>query len=195
MVSLSLVVLIVGGCASNPSPKASEPAPSARTSTTMTVTSTTPPTARSSTTSTAATTTTCQPDHLAVSVSAQGGAAGHGQQIVSLVNEGAAACTLYGFPGLGLLDGAGQSVQLAVTRATTAGFAFPAIPETTVTLTPEAEPAAFGMEWINGPASGTYSLQVTPPNDTGYLVVPNQIDYFANNEVSVTPVAPLGQLK
>jgi hypothetical protein len=114
---------------------------------------------------------------------------------VNLSNEGPAVCTLYGFPGIGLLDGAGRSVQLVVTRATSAGFAFPAISEMTVTLTPHGEPAAFGMEWINGPSSGTYSLQVTPPNDTGYLVVPNQIDYFANNQVSVTPVAPLGQLK
>jgi hypothetical protein len=130
-----------------------------------------------------------------VSISDQQGAVGHGQQIVSLSNTGPGVCTLYGFPGLGLLNGAGQSVPLVVTRAASAGFAFPAIPETTVTLTPGGEPAAFGMEWINGQSSGTYSLQVTPPNDTGYLVVPNQIDYFADNQVTVTPVAPLGQLK
>jgi hypothetical protein len=50
------------------------------------------------------------------------------------------------------------------------------------------------MEWINGPTSGTYSLQVTPPNDAGYLVVPDQTDDFSNNRVSVTPVTTLAQL-
>jgi hypothetical protein len=94
-----------------------------------------------------------------------------------------------------LLTGTGQSVPLAVTRVTIKGFFFPAIPETTITLEPGGEPAAFGMEWINGPSSGTYSLQVTPPNDTGYLVIPKQIDDFANNQVTVTPLAPLGQLQ
>jgi hypothetical protein len=128
-------------------------------------------------------------------LSDQQGGVGHGEQIVNLSNKGPADCTLYGFPGLGLLNGSGQPVPLVVTRATSAGFAFPAIPETTVTLAPGGEPAAFGMEWINGPSSGTYSLQVTPPNDTGYLLVPNQFDYFANNQVSVTPVAPQVQLK
>jgi len=149
---------------------------------------------QSSTSSTAAST-TCQPGQLAVSVSGQEGAVGHGQQIVSLSNKGPADCTLYGFPGLGLLNGSGQSVKLTVTRATAAGFLSPAVPETTLTLTPGGEPAAFGMEWINGPSTGTYSLQVTPPNDTGYLVVPNQVDVFASNHVSVTPVAPPSQLK
>jgi hypothetical protein len=66
---------------------------------------------------------------------------------VSLSNKGPADCTLYGFPGLGLLNSSGESVKLVVTRATTAGFAFPAIRETTITLTPGGEPAAFGMEW------------------------------------------------
>jgi len=149
---------------------------------------------QSSTSSTAASA-TCQPGQLAVSISEQGGAVGHGQQIVSLSNKGPADCTLYGFPGLGLLNSSGQSVKLVVTRATAAGFAFPAIRETTLTLTPGGEPAAFGMEWINGPSTGAYSLQVTPPDDTGYLVLPNQADYFANSQVSVTPVAPAAQLK
>jgi hypothetical protein len=137
---------------------------------------------------------TCEPGQLAVSVSGQEGAVGHGEQIVSLSNTGSAACTLYGFPGLGFLDGSGQSVNLVVSRATSAGFGFPAVPETTVTLTPGGEPAAFGMEWINGPTAGSYALQVTPPNDTGYLVLPNQADVFANNQVSVTPITLLGQL-
>jgi hypothetical protein len=139
---------------------------------------------------------TCQPGQLSVSVSEQGGAVGHGGQVVSLSDKGSAACTLYGFPGLGLLDGSGQPVPLVVTRAATAGFLFPAIPETTLTLTPGGPPAAFGMEWINGPSGGTDSLQVTPPNDTGYLVIGDQTDVFAGNHVSVTPVAqpaPLNQ--
>jgi Protein of unknown function (DUF4232) len=137
---------------------------------------------------------TCQPGQLSVSLSGQGGAVGHGGQVVSLSNKGSAACTVYGFAGLGLLDGSGQSVPLVVTRATTAGFLFPAIPAATLTLTPGGPPAAFGMEWINGPSGGTYALQVTPPNDTGYLVIPDQMDVFASNHVSVTPVAPPSEL-
>jgi hypothetical protein len=50
------------------------------------------------------------------------------------------------------------------------------------------------MEWINGPAIGTYSLQVTPPNDSGYVLIPNQVDVFTNNQVSVTPMTTLAQL-
>jgi hypothetical protein len=139
-------------------------------------------------------TATCQPGQLSVSLAEQGGAVGHGGQVVTLSDKGSAACTLYGFPGLGLLNGSGQPVPLVVTRATTAGFLFPAIPETTLTLTPGGPSAGFGMEWINGPSGGTYALQVTPPNDTGYLVIPDQTDVFADNHVSVTPVAQLAPL-
>jgi hypothetical protein len=55
---------------------------------------------------------------------------------------------MHGFPGLGLLTGAGQSLALVVTRQTAAGWHFPAIPETTIALAPGGGLAAFGMEWI-----------------------------------------------
>jgi hypothetical protein len=198
-VGIALVGLIAVGCSNSSSTKTTVPVSSPRRSTTTATRQTAQATTPSSTTSIGSATTagsvTCQPTHLAASLSARGGAAGHGEQTVSLTNTGTTSCTLYGFPGLGLLNQADQSVPLVVTRATTAGMAFPAILETTVTLTPGGEPAAFGMEWINGPSSATYSLQVTPPNDTGYLVIPDQTDVFANNQVSVTPVAPVGQLK
>jgi hypothetical protein len=192
-----MVGLIAVGCgrSSSTNPSTTVP-PHTSTSTTgspVTATPATQPTSASSTPSVPFT--ACRPGQLSASVSDQMGAVGTGHQIISLTNTGASPCTLYGFPGLGLLNSAGQSVPLQVTRATTAGMAFPAIPKTTETLTPGGEPVAFGMEWMNGPSTGTYSLQVTPPNETGYLIIPDQVDEFANNQVSVTPVAPLGQLQ
>jgi hypothetical protein len=122
------------------------------------------------------------------------GAAGHGWTIVTLTNTSSSTCTLYGFPGLGFRTATGQSAPLSVSRQAAKGWRYPAIPENSVSLSPDGGAASFGMEWINGPAIGTYSLQVTPPSDTGYVLIPNQVDVFTNNQVSVTPMTTLAQL-
>jgi hypothetical protein len=193
LVAVAVVGLIAVGCGSSSSTKSTAPPPTTTAVSPATTASVAPTTSASSTPTDSAV--TCQPSQLSASVSDQMGAVGTGHQIITLTSTGGSPCTLYGYPGLGLLNSAGQSVPLQVTRATTAGMSFPAIPRTTVTLTPGGEGVAFGMEWMNGPSTGTYSLEVTPPNDTGYLVVPDQDDVFANNQVSVTPVTPLGQLQ
>jgi hypothetical protein len=200
IVGVAMVGLMAVGCGNSSATKPSTASPRRpSTSTTISpatatsITPTTQPTSASSMPVVALA--TCQPSQLSVSVSDQMGAVGTGHQIISLANSGPSPCTLYGFPGLGLLNSAGQSVPLQVTRATAAGMSFPAIPKLTITLTAGGGAAAFGMEWSNGPSTGTYSLQVTPPNDTGYLVVPDQVDVFANSQVSVTPVTSPGQLQ
>lgn len=196
---IALVVLVSTGCGSGSSAK-STAAPERSTTTapvhraSLTPTTTTGAALPTDPTAPANTAATCRPKQLSASITSQAGGAGHGEQIVVLTDTGTTSCILYGYPGLGFLNTAGQAVPLTVIRATAPGMFFPAIPMVKVALSPGGEQTGFGMEWINGPASGTYSLHVTPPNDTGYLVVPNQVDEFSNNQVSVTPIAPLGQL-
>jgi hypothetical protein len=199
IVLISVAGVVMLGCdspASTGNPKVTHPAagPSAPTST---VNSSRPSTLSSTTATTTAASvvsTRCNPAQLSPSLSDQMGGAGHGWTTVTLTNISSSTCTVYGFPGLGFRTATGQSVPLSVSRQAAKGWRYPAIPESSVTLSPDGGAASFGMEWINGPTSGTYSLQVTPPNDAGYLVVPDQTDDFSNNRVSVTPVTTLAQL-
>jgi hypothetical protein len=127
------------------------------------------------------------------SISDQAGGAGHGGQVITLSNTLKVGCMLYGFPGLGLLNSAGQPIPLTVARQSGTGIVFPAVPEKPVTIGP-GQAASFGMEWVNGASAGTVSLEVTPPNDQAVLVIANQEDIFQGNDVSVTPIAPAGQI-
>lgn len=89
---------------------------------------------------------------------------------------------MHGYPGIGLLDAAGTAQSLSVQRSPGPGFLFPAIPETTVTLAPGTK-ASFWMEWINENGATVGTLEITPPNDTSQLRVPNE-----NLELSVRSV-------
>ncbi|HEX3424801.1 MAG TPA: DUF4232 domain-containing protein [Acidimicrobiales bacterium] len=145
-----------------------------------------PTTTIPSTAPTPASTPACSPSDLTASVVSSAGGAGHGQETVQLKNGSGAACTMFGYPGLGLLDSNGTPQPLDVQRAPGAGWADPAIPEHAVTLAAGGV-ASFWIEWVNTAGSTTGTLEITPPNQFSQILIPN-----ANIElvgtVTVSPV-------
>lgn len=137
-------------------------------SSTLTIPRTLPP----SSTTPAANVGTCQPSDLTGTVTAAGGGAGHAGEVIILRNASSRTCEMRGYPGLGLLDTSGQPVPVTVLRAASVGFQHPNVPVTTVVLRPTSV-ASFWVEWVNtnGQQAGTF--EITPPNDTQSLRIPN----------------------
>ena len=116
----------------------------------------------------------CKPASLNATVTDQGGAVGHGGEVVVLRLVAGVPCTLYGYPGLGLKGPAGQTFPLTVVRQTQAGFLLPYVNPAQVLLSAVA-PASFGIEWINmfNPTATTLVVTVTAVT-TGQLQGPSQ---------------------
>lgn len=133
--------------------------------------------------------TTCTTENLNAHVVDPQGAAGHGGQVVVLTNFSGTTCSTGQYPGVGLLDAAGRPEPLTVVRATDGGFLYPGVANGSVTLAP-GDKASFWMEWINVNGSLTGSLQVTPPNDTDQLVLPNETVPLNVGTITVSPVTP-----
>jgi hypothetical protein len=127
----------------------------------------------------------CQPDNLRATVSGQGGAVGHGGEIVTLTLVGDTACTTGGYPGLGLRNAAGGTVPLTVDRQSQAGFLFPYVKPTTIVVT-AGTPPSFGIEWINETNLPATTLIVTPPNDFSSIVATGDDSVPENSVVTVT---------
>ncbi|MGH9123879.1 MAG: DUF4232 domain-containing protein [Acidimicrobiales bacterium] len=131
---------------------------------------------------------TCTPSDLSATVVDATGGAGHGEQTVELKNVTSTQCVMYGYPGIGLLDPSGKMQPLNVLRATGAGFADPAVPVTPVSLAPGAL-GSFWMEWLNVNGSVGGTLEITPPNQTTQLRVPNADIQLNVGTLTVSAVA------
>jgi hypothetical protein len=114
-------------------------------------------------------TVTCRSAQLTVLAGASQGAAGHQGRVYQLQDSSSTPCTLFGYPGLGLLDSSGKALPTTVIRQ--GGFAEP-----TVTLLPGGSayftaswPDATGYSGASCPTSA--SLEITPPNDKGHVVI------------------------
>ncbi|MGH9126498.1 MAG: DUF4232 domain-containing protein [Acidimicrobiales bacterium] len=114
----------------------------------------------------------CVPTALTASVTGEVGGAGGGHETVELTNSSAQACSMYGFPGLGLLDGGGSPLPLGVQRVHGAQGDEPAVAEITVDLNPGTT-ASFWIEWSTGDGSATGTLEITPPNQTTQILIPD----------------------
>lgn len=125
----------------------------------------------------------------------QGGAVGHGGEVVVLTLVAGAPCTLKGYPGLGLKGPAGQTVPLTVNRQTDAGFLLPYVKPAQVLLS-VAAPASFGIEWINMFKPTATTVVVTPPDDFTAITVGGGVQGGVpeNSVVTVTAVIT-GQLQ
>ncbi len=121
------------------------------------------------------TATTCNADELSLSTAENGGSgAGTLSQNIVLTNTGNRQCTLYGYPGVSLVNGNGNQVGLPADRVTD-------VTEKTVTLNVGASVTAA----VYYPEAGNFNpgtcidgaakLRVYPPNDTGYLSVATTI--------------------
>ena len=107
----------------------------------------------------------CHSAQLAVYVGRSGAALGHIGVTVNFKNVSTETCTLYGYPGLQMLNAAGHPIQTDVLR----GTAYTSIPEHTVTLVSHAE-AAFDLGFDDSTGYGldkcptSARVEITPPN-------------------------------
>ncbi|MFI5042240.1 MAG: DUF4232 domain-containing protein, partial [Acidimicrobiales bacterium] len=121
------------------------------------------------------------------------GAAGSIAQVFILRNTSGTTCTMYGYPGLLRLDAAKKPMTTTVTRGSSVVVRDPG--PSLVTL-PAGASASFGSGWSHvptpsDPASGcaasTY-LEITPPDETAYLLVPAAVDACNHGTIAVSAV-------
>jgi hypothetical protein len=123
---------------------------------------------------TAAAGTRCLVAQLAVKPGAGGGAAGSIGQTVHFTNTSDRSCTLSGYPGLQMLNGAGRPIATEVHRG--ASVTVPSRPVSLVTLAPGGE-ASFDLGYADATGFGNEQcptsarVQITPPNDYGHLTI------------------------
>jgi Protein of unknown function (DUF4232) len=134
----------------------------------------------------------CATSDLRLSLGDGGAAAGTDFTVIDFTNTGPASCTLYGFPGVSLVNSSGVQIGAAATRN-------PANPSTLVTLAPGAMAnATLGVANAeNYPTSAckpttAAQLKVFPPNETAAIELPFTATGCAvssAHQLSVTAVA------
>jgi hypothetical protein len=134
----------------------------------------------------------CHTSQLAASIpNAGGGAAGHIVGYVEFTNTGGVTCRMYGYPGLGLLDSSGHAIPITVTRGGGQGQETTATPSS-LTLAPNAAAHA-EYNYTDVPTGSQTTcpaaakLQVTPPDETDFLLVTAQLAP-CGGEIHVGPV-------
>lgn len=141
----------------------------------------------------------CASSQLTVELGPSGVAMGHVGSVVSFKNISNATCTLDGYPGLKMLDGAGHPIPTEVTDGTS--YTVPSIPEQIVTLVPDAV-ASFELGFSDSTGYGTAScstsakVEITPPSSDRPITVSWHIQPYGGStiqqlhcgEVIVSPV-------
>ncbi len=182
---MAAAALLAGGCSSPTSP--------GRATTTSPSTSAVAPT--TTTSAAAGGLAHCQPADLAGAVLGSQGAAGTIEITISLRNATAASCALEGYPGMALVDGAGNQQQTQVVPGGT--LSFDDFPKAPVTLGP-GQSAYFNVGYSDVPAGGSgacptsASLWVTPPDDVTHLVIPAQLTVCDGGKLTTSPVFAQG---
>jgi hypothetical protein len=170
-----------------------------RSTTTSTPSTTAPPTSSTTSTTGSPGLATCLATQLAMVPQNGNGAAGTIYQTVVMTNSSSTTCTLYGYPGMQLLDAQGGDIPTTVVRGGLGGGA-PAgatQPATLVTLAP-GQAAAFAMQFEDVQVGNETSCptsakaEITPPNDTAPGVVAMAIGPCDNGTVHVSPVFATG---
>jgi Tfp pilus assembly protein PilX len=114
---------------------------------------------------------TCNVDELSLALEPADAAAGTYTYNVIFTNTGNRNCTLYGYPGISLVNDNGNMIGSPAERTKNSQ-------EITITLEPQGKVksvlyAANSDNFSDGQcAEGATKLRVYPPNDTGYLSVP-----------------------
>lgn len=141
----------------------------------------------------------CSTSMLSASVSGDNGAAGTIYSNLIFKNIGSTTCTLFGYPGVSLVDCCGHQIGAAVPRdPSTYG-------EGTVTLTSgETVGAVFSYHdaYVNTVANcqptNATGLRIYPPNQTAALFVPDALLVCANaatnGTAAIEPVTALSNL-
>jgi len=142
-----------------PTPSTSVSTPAAAPSMTLTPPPTAPP--------------ACPTSGLQVKLGQSSGYAGGVYVPIDFTNTSSASCTLYGYPGVSLVNSSGAQIGLAAERDTTT-------PVTLVTLAPGATATALLqiVDALNftpstcGPTQAA-NIKVYPPNQTAAVLLPN----------------------
>jgi len=120
------------------------------------------------------------------------GAAGTIELTFSLANTSTALCTMYGYPGMQLLDASGGDMPTTVIRG--GGLTFEKVAVTNVSLAP-GQTAYFNLGYSDVTVGTETScpaasqVEITPPNDMSYVVVPvTSLDACGGGTVHVSPV-------
>jgi hypothetical protein len=136
----------------------------------------------------------CHVTGLSATIGAYGVATGHVGATITFTNTSTSACTLDGYPGLGLIGATGQALATTVHRGTS--YTVPAIAPRSVTLEPGQEASfligyndATGFSGETCPSST--QVEITPPNAYGHLTIAAHIGaYGPCGAVTVSPVFP-----
>jgi Protein of unknown function (DUF4232) len=137
----------------------------------------------------------CHTPDLQVEWASGGVALGHVSSVVALHNAGQAACTFYGYPGIGLLGDQGELLSMPIVWGGPS-YMFPGglAPPQSVVVAP-GESASFDLATddvsVGGAASEQLcelasSVEVIPPDEFDFLVLSGP--YQSCNRVSVSPV-------
>jgi hypothetical protein len=135
---------------------------------------------------------TCQPNQLTLSIVTSQGAAGHQGEMDQFTNKSNTTCTLYGFPGAVLLDGAQHPLPTKAVWETDA-YMYRNQQKTLVTLHPGGA-AYFIVSWSDVTVGSETScptaayLSVTPPNDFSVLTVADAITACGGGTLDISPV-------
>jgi hypothetical protein len=123
------------------------------------------------------------------------GAAGTLEVTIGLKNTSTVTCTLFGYPGGLLLDGAGHPLPTTVLRG--GSYRFTSFAPTTVTLVPTAS-AYFNIGYSDVPAGSetscptSTSMEITPPDDVNHLTIPAQFTVCNEGTLTFSPVLAAG---
>ncbi|NNN22315.1 MAG: DUF4232 domain-containing protein [Acidimicrobiales bacterium] len=162
---------------------------STSTSTTATGTST------SATSSPVATTTKpsigrCTRGNLSAAKGSSQGAAGTIAAEITFTNVGTSTCTLDGYPGLQLLSSTGAALPTNVVRGGAAGAS---VTPSNIALVTNGK-ASFVLSFSDVPTGNqttcpnSAQVEITPPNDFGYLTIPLVISPCDSGKINVSAV-------
>lgn len=137
----------------------------------------------------------CQPGQLKIANVGSSAGAGQVELTIQMTNVSSSVCSMYGYPGMELLDANGNALPTNVIRAgvtfvtNTAANKAP----TRVTVAPNAV-AEFALRYEDVPVGNetscptSTSSRITPPNDYTYSVVPLKIMACGGGTIHVSPV-------
>jgi hypothetical protein len=137
----------------------------------------------------------CQAAQLGTAPQQGSGAAGTIEMTVAFTNRGASTCSLFGYPGMQLLDASGANLPTNVVRG--GGPQFPVAaanqPPRTVRNAPGAT-GSFGLSYSDVPVGNETSCptsanaEITPPGNTAFVTVALAIAPCGGGTIHVSPV-------
>ena len=135
--------------------------------------------------------TNCRADQLGATRLATAAAAGHVVVTYGLRNTSSTTCTLFGYPGVQLVDASGRPLPTQVSRG--GSYTFAAETPVAVALAPGAQ-ASFFLGYSDVPAgnengcASSSRVDITAPGATGTVVVADRIAPCGHGAVAVSPV-------